>query len=512
MADDISIPLTSAVHPKTRRKFPWLFLAILVISGSAAPFARQFFLTGQKVDGANKTVVERFIELVPGHPEQIRVSPETVVGMGLMFQPAREAQSSLPLKLVGQLMLDPHRLIHVHARFGGEVVEIGRVRDESYTSERNTDSNHESADVVTRPLRAGDRVTQGQLLAVLWCKEIGEKKSDLVDALSQLYLHEKILTNLKKIEGSVISQRALSEMERNYEADVIQVHRVQRTLRSWRIDEEELHEVEFEAQRLHALAIAGPAAVRADVETQRNLKVNPLARWAEVEVRAPISGVILEKNFTVGDIVETTLDLFRIADLSRLGVMVNVFEEDLDRLVSMPVENRNWKVRLQASPSVPASSGRFETIGNVIDSNQHTAVVTGWLENPDGRFRVGQFVQAVVEMETPMDLVELPITALNDDGPRSTIFVALESAGTLWERRAVSVARRSALTAWIRTEIPEKETSSLSNSQSATVEKGLKPGELVLTGGVLELMQSLTNLLNENPATHSPVGEASTVQ
>ena len=333
-----------------------------------------------------------------------------------------------------------------------------------------------------------------------------------MDALSQLYLHEKILTNLKKIEGSVISQRALSEMERNYEADVIQVHRVQRTLRSWRIDEEELHEVELEAQRLHALAIAGPAAVRADVETQRNLKTNPLARWAEVEVRAPISGVILEKNFTVGDIVETTLDLFRIADLSRLGVMVNVFEEDIDRLVSMPVEKRNWKVRLQASPSVPASSGRFETIGNVIDSNQHTAVVTGWLENPDGRFRVGQFVQAVVEMETPMDLVELPITALNDDGPRSTIFVALESAGTLWERRAVSVARRSALTAWIRTEVPEKETSSLSNSQSAAVEKGLKPGELVLTGGVLELMQSQTNLLNENPATHSPVGEANTVQ
>ena len=168
MADDLSIPLTSVAHPKTKRKFPWLFLAILVISGSAAPFARQFFLTGQKVDGANETVVERFIELVPGHPEQIRVSPETVVGMGLMFQPAREAQSSLPLKLVGQLMLDPHRLIHVHARFGGEVVEIGRVRDESYTSERNTDSNHESADVVTRSLPFFGAKRLAKKKAILW--------------------------------------------------------------------------------------------------------------------------------------------------------------------------------------------------------------------------------------------------------------------------------------------------------------------------------------------------------
>jgi cobalt-zinc-cadmium efflux system membrane fusion protein len=489
-----------------------LLLAIIVMGGLAAPFAKHYLFEVKEANEVNEVHSDRFIELVPDHSNQIRVSPETVLGMGLQFQPARVAQSSLPMKLVGQLMLDPHRLIHVHARFGGEVVEIGHVQDDYSPKDSTSSSAAENAEKPTRPLRAGDRVTQGQLLAVLWCKEIGEKKSDLVDALSQLYLHEKILTNLKKIEGSVISQRTLSEMERNYEADVIQVHRVQRTLRSWRIDEEELREVESEALRLHALAVAGPAAVRADVESTRNSKVNPLARWAEVEVRAPISGIILEKNFTVGDIVETTLDLFRIADLSRLGVMVNVFEEDIDRLVSMPTEKRNWKVRLQAIPSAPASSGRFETIGNVIDSNQHTAVVTGWLENPDGRFRVGQFVQAIVEMDTPVDLVEVPISALNDDGPRSTVFVALEPAGTLWERRNVSVARRSALTAWIRTEIADERTENSTDSKSESAEKGLKPGELVLTDGVLELMQSLINLQNESPVTDASVKNVKTAK
>ena len=58
--------------------------------------------------------------------------------------------------------------------------------------------------------------------------------------------------------------------------------------------------------------------------------------WAELDIVAPMAGVILEKNFTVGDIVDTTHDMFKIADLSRLGVMANVYEEDLPKLVALP--------------------------------------------------------------------------------------------------------------------------------------------------------------------------------
>ena len=44
-----------------------------------------------------------------------------------------------------------------------------------------------------RPLRHGDKVTVKQLLAVIWSKDLGEKKSELVDALSQLRLDIKYL-------------------------------------------------------------------------------------------------------------------------------------------------------------------------------------------------------------------------------------------------------------------------------------------------------------------------------
>ena len=52
-------------------------------------------------------------------------------------------------------------------------------------------------------------------------------------------------------------------------------------------------------------------------------------------MRAPFAGVVLEKNITTGDIVDTNLDLFKVADLDRLGVMADVYEEDLPALESL---------------------------------------------------------------------------------------------------------------------------------------------------------------------------------
>src|SRR5207245_5269434 len=112
---------------------------------------------------------------------------------------------------------------------------------------------------------------------------------------------------------------------------------VRRTLRSWLIQEEELFRIEYEAKRIieKSLSTESPRAPVATMSA--NLPIEPIRpseqlaldrTWAELDILAPMAGVILEKNFTVGDIVDTSLDMYKIADMSRLGVMVNVYEED----------------------------------------------------------------------------------------------------------------------------------------------------------------------------------------
>ena len=134
----------------------------------------------------------------------------------------------------------------------------------------------------------------------------------------------------------MIALRQLREAERAAESSLVAVVRAEATLRTWRVSEDEIASVVAEADRL------GRQDARPDLSTVR--------RWARVEVRAPLAGTVLEKNAVVGDIVDTTAELFKIAELSRLCVWAHAYEEDLPALLAVPKPVR-WTVRLKADPS-----------------------------------------------------------------------------------------------------------------------------------------------------------------
>ena len=104
--------------------------------------------------------------------------------------------------LTGCLAADSNRLAHVSPIFAGEVVFLGTVAGGE--TDRLAD---ESA---TRPLQVGDRVKAGQLLAVVWSKDLGEKKSELVDALSRLKVDQETFERLEKA-GEGVAQRQVRE-------------------------------------------------------------------------------------------------------------------------------------------------------------------------------------------------------------------------------------------------------------------------------------------------------------
>ena len=116
-----------------------------------------------------------------------------------------------------------------------------------------------------RPLRSGDSVRKGQLLAVVWSKDLGEKKSELVDAVSKLKLDREVLERLRGLsrEGGT-SERSVREAERAVDADLIAVARAERTLRSWRLGEDEIAAVRAEAERLGRRGTRASASGAAD--------------------------------------------------------------------------------------------------------------------------------------------------------------------------------------------------------------------------------------------------------
>jgi cobalt-zinc-cadmium efflux system membrane fusion protein len=457
---------------------PWVRrLAIICLAVGAVvalsvlafvPSIREHFFPASKVnldEGlAEQDEPYQPAQLVPNKPNTVRLAPQTARLLGIQTEVVKVAPQSDTLRLTGSLFLDANRRMNIHTPFTGQVVELGKSGDERQVGR-------------ARVLRVGDRVKENELLAVVWSKEIGEKKSDLVAALSEKYLDEAKLKRLKSLPRGVVSDRTIEDAERDYEADLIAVYRAERTLRSWKVDEAEIAEVREEADRIRR-----GEQVR-DTSVER--------RWAEVDIVAPFDGVILEKNIAVGDIVDTNVDLFKIADLSELAVLVNVYEEDLPKLERLTPEQRKWKVHLKSEPSAPPLEGTFDLIGHLIDPNQHTAAVTGWLSNPDGRLRVGQFITATVELPRHDPEVSVAESAVLEDGQHAYVFVAADAEGTEVTRREVAVAKRAAGVILLRSRPTAEE-------QRAGVQP-LAPGERIVRSGVVLLAGAMRDLLEQHP-------------
>ncbi len=466
-----------------------VFVSAVVVAGVCLLLVAAYWFLRGKLEPTKPTAVGRksaLFALVPDKPDTIRIAPEAVKAIALKTTAVEQAPRPDPLRLPGSLGLDPNLLVPVHSRFPGEVARLATV-----------DVSNGDGKKVERRIRYGDSVKQGQILAVVWSKDIGEKKSELVDSLSRLDLDQRLLQRLSSLKpGIIVAERQLAEARRNVEADVIAIEKAIRTLRSWRLTEDEIDAVKREAAELRqATTQAIDSMSSPDLETlhrvaeQLRLSSSSISEdttWAELEVRAAIDGVIVEKNINVGTIVDSSDDLFKIADLSRIQVLASVYEEDLPYLERLPHEQRLWAIDLRADPNDKPIRGKFEMIGKIIDPVMHTGALIGWLDNREGRLRLGQFITATIELPADPAMVAIPASALIEEGPYPAVFVETNAKRHEVTRRNVAVTHRGRTNVFIRSEPTEEE-----RGEGA---QPLKVGEKVIVSGGLELFSELLNL------------------
>ena len=182
----------------------------------------------------------------------------------------------------------------------------------------------------------------------------------------------------------------------------------------------------------------------------------------------------MEKNITVGDVVDTQLDLFKIADLTRLDVLAHAYEEDLPLLEDLPPHERHWHIYLKSNPEGKPLSGSFNQIGNIIDPTQHTALVMGWVTNLSGRLRIGQFVTAEVDLPSNGAEVAIPISSLIDEDAITYIFVQANPSDPAFTRRKVLMVRSRDNLAYIEGRLTD-ERAAPATSRCAWANRLLRP-------------------------------------
>lgn len=442
--------------------------ALLILGGvKGIPLAQEWLAKRNTAGGTRTSLPE-----VEGNETRLSERPDTLIlpddvirSMGITTARVEGALAMEPLKLDGTLFLDTNNMVHVHSRFSGDVIEFGQLQPDPAASEKP-----QSLDVLpSRPIQYGDRVQRGQLLAVIWSKDLGEKKSELMEHLTKLRLSQQKLLQMKELLArGAIPERNVMEIDREVQSDMINVARVDRTLRSWRLSDAEIDSLHGDARKVNEQS--SPAAE---------------ANWPRVEVRAPISGTILEKNAAVGDLISSDLDIFKIADLSRMDVLAHAYEEDLRALERLPRNDRHWTIALKADPKAAHLDGRFDRIGNIVDPSQHTVPVLGFVDNSSGQLRIGQFVTARIDLPTPPDEVAVPVGALVDLDGKSYVFT--QSGPGEFTRRRVYPVRRFENFVAIDCVPPSRAGEDCGNDR-------LRPGEVVVTTGGIQLTAALQAL------------------
>lgn len=153
-------------------------------------------------------------------------------------------------------------------------------------------------------------------------------------------------------------------------------------------------------------------------------------------LRAPASGIVVEKNVVQGDRIMPGMTVYRIADLSRVWIEADVFEKDL-ALVS---EGQGAAVSFEAFPG-RVFEGRVTYVYPTVSMQSRTARIRLELPNPTLALKPGMYADISLEVPPSPPTPVVPRSAVIETGERALVFVRSHDGALL--PREVTVGRAS---------------------------------------------------------------------
>lgn len=283
--------------------------------------------------------------------------------------------------------------------------------------------------------QTGEAVKQGQLLARIYSPELLSGQEELLNARGW----QDTSSN-----GGAGAQRSLLENARN-------------RLISMGMDSAELAEVEHTGKP-HRL----------------------------IEVRSPARGYVADKTALLGLFIQPGVELFRIADLSRVWALIEVFERDAGRLRI----GQEASVSLASYPG-ETFRGKVTFVYPILNAETRTLRARIELKNPQLSLKPGMFANVALDTADggATQALLIPREALVDMGEHQYVFVARKLGH--FEPRAVNVGSRVA--------------------DDVEIVAGLMEGETVVTTGnfLLDSESRLRSAISGPNAVASNIAPAS---
>lgn len=208
---------------------------------------------------------------------------------------------------------------------------------------------------------------------------------------------------------------------------------------------------------------AGRAAMQSGEAAIENAKLN----LSYTNIRSPMDGRTGNLIVHAGNLVKANENPALVV-INQVHPIYASFAVPAQHLPEIRRRMASSKLKVQASPKEggSASTGELTFIDNAIDVTTATIQLKGAFANRDNALWPGEFVNVVLTLGTQPNAVVVPSAAIQTGQQGQYVFVARPDLTV--ESRPVKVSRAS-----------ERET---------VIEKGLQPGEKVVTDGQLRLV------------------------
>ena len=179
---------------------------------------------------------------------------------------------------------------------------------------------------------------------------------------------------------------------------------------------------------------------------------------------APFSGVVTKAQAAAGEVIDTSTELFTVADLSNVWVQAEVYEKDLGHIRI----GQSAFISVDTYPDEKIA-GKVAYISDVLDPQTRTAKVRCEVPNPGLRLKLDMFASVRVPTTFSKEAIAVPVSAIQQMEDRTVLFI--QKGETSFELRPVK-------------------TGNTVNGQLEIV-SGLRPGEKVVTQGAFHLKSIL---------------------
>ncbi len=271
----------------------------------------------------------------------INMPAEEIAEYDIRVAAARAGQLEIKTILPGEIAINTNKMAHIVPRVPGIVREV-------------------KSDL-------GDLVRKGEIMAVIDSRDLADARAAYLASMERLELAQAMFDRKEKLWKRDVSP------EKEY-------LNAQKDLAQAKID------MRAAKQKLIAMGFTSSY-----LDT---LPEEPEELFTRYEVVAPIDGTVIEKNIALGEVYKDDAEVFTIADLRTVWIILQIYKKDLHLI------RKGQHVSLLGLSHLPEIHGEIDYVGPLVGTQTQTAVARVVLPNPGGELRPGLLVNASVTVKT----------------------------------------------------------------------------------------------------------------